>query len=110
MILRNDDDCVILFVNSGKDIKINQDLSLPIITEFDTRENFKDVLLASLYSQVEFLRSELIEKNHIIKSLLLFSATPINSEISGNESKADSEIAVHSAENINKSTDKYNKQ
>lgn len=34
-------------------------------------ESFKDTLLASLYSQIEFLRSELQEKNILIRALLI---------------------------------------
>ena len=34
------------------------------------RNCFKDALLAAMYSQVEFLRGELVEKNAIIQSLL----------------------------------------
>ena len=48
-------------------------------------EKFKDALLASLYSQIEFLRSELIEKNYVIKSLLNLFAMARNPAIPRSE-------------------------
>ena len=38
---------------------------------FNNNENFKNALLASLYSQVDFLRKELEEKNLIILTLII---------------------------------------
>ena len=54
----------ITFIDAtGKNININSDTELNVInSEIDT-SNYKDHLLASLYSQVEFLRNELEEKN-----------------------------------------------
>ena len=37
----------------------------------DTDSDFKDVLLASLYSQVEFLRNQLEDKDLLIRTLII---------------------------------------
>ena len=50
--------------NSGKKITIDEDIEMVI------EENFKDTLMANLYSTVDFLKKELEEKNFIIKNLL----------------------------------------
>ena len=39
--------------------------------DINVNENYKDALLASLYSQIEFLRKELEEKNFLIRTLLI---------------------------------------
>ena len=39
--------------------------------DINVNENYKDALLASLYSQIEFLRNELEEKNFLIRTLLI---------------------------------------
>ena len=60
---------------SGKNVNIKNDTEIEIEIETDSRENFidtnnyKDSLLASLYSQVEFLRNEINEKNLLIRVL-----------------------------------------
>ena len=62
----------ITFVDAtGKHVNINSDTELNVINaEVDT-SNYKDSLLASLYSQVEFLRHELEEKNILIRTLII---------------------------------------
>ena len=63
-----------IFINaSGKQAKITQDDDLVIEQEsvFNTNEKFKDALLASLYSQVEFLRNEIEEKTLLIRTLII---------------------------------------
>ena len=39
--------------------------------DININKNYKDALLASLYSQIEFLRKELEEKNLLIRTLLI---------------------------------------
>ena len=46
-------------------------LSSGIDCTLNTKDNFKDALLAALYSQVEFLRNELNEKNLLIRTLII---------------------------------------
>ena len=48
------------------DLSLTEDsiLELQITPPLDVNGNFKDVLLASLYAQVDFLRSELEEKTY----------------------------------------------
>ena len=55
---------------------IINDNSLPSISStidctLNTQDNYKDALLAALYSQVEFLRNELNEKNLLIRTLII---------------------------------------
>ena len=40
------------------------------VAKLEVNEDFKDQLLANLYSTVEFLKKELEEKNYVIRSLL----------------------------------------
>ena len=82
----NKDD--LIFVDaSNKTYKINSDTELDILNVTDSMNrdnnnitshdtpidigNFKNALLSSLYSQVEFLRSQLEEKDILIRTLLL---------------------------------------
>ena len=55
---------------SGKEIKINNDTEIILEKTIDVND-YKDSLLASLYSQVEFLRNELNEKNLLIRTLII---------------------------------------
>ena len=48
------------------DMKMNISGDIPVILNDD----YKDSLLANLYSTVEFLKSEISEKNDVIRSLL----------------------------------------
>ena len=63
-------------LNKGKVCKkcLNSDeqMDIPIITEniLNIDKDCKDSLLANLYSTIEFLKNELLEKNVFIKSLL----------------------------------------
>ena len=50
---------------------------------FNNNENFKNAVLASLYSQVDFLRKELEEKNLIIRTLII-KQSQSNYEIKSN--------------------------
>ena len=58
---------------SRKQVKINKDENIQIehTPIFNSTESYKDALLASLYSQVEFLRNELEEKNLLIRTLII---------------------------------------
>ena len=82
--LHNTNDQNLIFIDSNaKDTYFNEntefsttnDLSKTIINQQQDDKydaiDYKDALLNSLYSQVEFLRNELSEKNILIKSLLL---------------------------------------
>ena len=51
-------------------LSLNGSADLPLISNLCTNESYKDALLAS-YSQVEFLRNELNEKNLLIRSLII---------------------------------------
>ena len=64
---------VITFVDkSGKEIKVNNDTEIAVERTSDMNINdYKDSLLASLYSQVEFLRNELNEKKLLIRTLII---------------------------------------
>ena len=62
----------------GNNISISSDTEIELYTKgkFDTND-FKDALLASLYSQVEFLKGELEEKNLLIHTLIINEADVI---------------------------------
>ena len=64
---------VIYIDERGKhlDVKVDEHLLLQHENPLDTQEDFKNTLLASLYSQVEFLRNEIEEKNLLIRSLII---------------------------------------
>ena len=65
------DNSMITFMDkSGKEIKINNDTEIILEKTIDVND-YKDSLLASLYSQVEFLRNELNEKNLLIRTLII---------------------------------------
>ena len=57
-------------------LKVNteDELCIENIPTINTHENIKDALLASLYSQVEFLRNEINEKNLLIRTLIIWEA------------------------------------
>ena len=63
----------IIYIDSNeKHFVINSDTELNIVRENPIDSiGFKDSLLASLYSQVEFLRNELLEKNLLIRALVI---------------------------------------
>ena len=69
---------------SGKRIMINIDdeIKLENLPDYNTSENFKDAQLASLYAQVEFLKSEMAEKNLVIRTLLNNESGDINNNTS----------------------------
>ena len=56
----------------GKTVSITDDTDLNIISEnnIDVLNNHKDALLASLYTQVTFLKTEIEEKNMLIRTLI----------------------------------------
>ena len=71
----------IIFINNeGKNVTINQSTELCIIEETDdaskniptqdiNTNDFKDNLLASMYSQLEFLKQVIVKKDHQLKEL-----------------------------------------
>ena len=70
----NDD--INYITSGGKSIVINSETELDIEIESEKTNpvdstDFKDALLASLYSQVEFLRNELSGKNLLIRALII---------------------------------------
>ena len=96
----NDD---INYINSsGKSIVINSETELDIEIESENTNpvdstDFKDALLASLYSQVEFLRNELSEKNLLIRALVIRCGESENFNPRGNSScRSDSKITTFS--------------
>ena len=68
---RNEDDIIHV---CGRDFHISEEIKFEdpftINEKYNINEKYKDALLANLYSTNEFLKSELIEKNNIIKTLL----------------------------------------
>ena len=82
-----------LYINYGDDILFKNDNNKSFI---DVNDSYKDNLLASLYSQIEFLRKELQEKNIVIRTLLIPSNdTP--------QSSMEENIDVNSCVSINDS-------
>ena len=83
------DDESIIYINvNGKNISLTEDSVIEIETtpHLDVNANFKDALLASLYSQVDFLKNELEEKNLLIRTLIIqesqaYDATTINNSV-----------------------------
>ena len=66
-----------IFVDTtGKQVKISNDEELGIRepTPLNCNDDYKDALLASLYSQVEFLRNELVEQTFLIRTLTIKDA------------------------------------
>ena len=70
----NDD--IIYIDSTGKKVKVTNEEEMEIIasTSVNCIDDYKDALLASLYSQVEFLRNELVEKNLLIRTLIIKNA------------------------------------
>ena len=70
----DDEDGIITYIDSsGKYININKETELDIEIKNDkpiNTDDFKDALLACLYSRIEDLKDELAEKNFIIRTLL----------------------------------------
>ena len=56
-------------VSTEMEIRLEDSLQREI-EHFNNEKSFKDALISNLYSTVEFLKSEMVEKNLIIKSLL----------------------------------------
>ena len=67
--------------------------------------DFKDALLASLYSQVEFLRGELEEKNLLIRTLIIKESEVYNYPESHKYSNGPSTAALRSNAINNESSD-----
>lgn len=61
----NGNDCI--YIDSQK---IYEEENIPIVIDNNKDESFKDHLLANLYSTVEFLKNELMEKNALLKQEL----------------------------------------
>ena len=92
----NDDDSIIFIDSRNNKHGISIDSELDItITHHSTAnnsimddniknespintENYKDILLSSLYSQVEFLRSQLEEKDLLIRTLIIKESDVLN--------------------------------
>ena len=72
---KHGENSIIVVDDSGREITCTCTENIPIYIENTQSENtnvdFKDALLASLYSQVEFLRKEIEEKNLFIRTLLM---------------------------------------
>ena len=68
-------------------------------------ENFKDALLASLYSQVEFLRTQIVEKDLLIRSLIIKESDIFNYESSRNVEVKNMVISNCRDVNVNESDD-----
>ena len=47
------------------------EITKSIFSKSINMENFKDALLASLYSQIEFLRNQIDEKDLLIRTLII---------------------------------------
>ena len=80
------------------------DIQLEQKLEFNSNSDYKDALLASLYSQVEFLKQELEEKNLLIRTLIIKESEVYKYYA---ESTTDSETNSSSSsihENINKTS------
>lgn len=112
------EDLIFIGVNN-KSISITNDTEIHIEiqeADIDVTGNFKDALMASLYSQVEFLKNEIEEKNLVIRILLTEnketrknSETPTQSssrfnstsEYNGDNDDTDHDISVNNITEIN---------
>ena len=66
------DEDLIIIDKQGKNIIISSDTELELDTKCICNTNdYKDALLASLYSQVKFLKNELDEKKLLIRTLII---------------------------------------
>ena len=64
---------------SGKEVKVNEEININVEPKLDfCMDNYKDALLASLYSQLDFLKNELDEKNLLIRTLIIKEADVYN--------------------------------
>ena len=63
---KSDDDSIYLIDSNGKQVTLTEEDEIDIepIAEMNCNEVYKDALLASLYSQLELLRNEIVEKNY----------------------------------------------
>lgn len=72
-----DDRIYVPIYNKVDDVRLNVDINEDIYLKLgnehivNNTDNFKDALLCSLYSQVDFLRKEIEEKNILIKALTI---------------------------------------
>ena len=116
------DDDIIFIDSRDKRIQITSETELDVINIHSTAnnsmntndnalkslidtENFKDVLLAPLYSQVEFLRTQVVEKDLLIRSLMIKKSDIFNYESSRNVEVKNSVISNCRDVNVNESND-----
>ena len=111
----------IIFIDSkGKEVHLNENSDISINLEnMDAQknqqqhdgniinsENFKDALLASLYTQVEFLKSQLLEKDVLIRTLIINESNSygkkgyIYQHGKHTNNPRDDECQSHSTENV----------
>ena len=64
---------------SGKEVKITEEIKINVEPKLDfCIDNYKNALLASLYSQLDFLKKELDEKNLLVRTLIIKEADVYN--------------------------------
>ena len=112
------DDNIIFIDSSNKKIQITSETELDIVNTYSTAnnsidsndneikslidtENFKDALLASLYSQVEFLGTQIEEKDLLIRTLIIKESDIYNYESSRNIEADNSVTSLRQETNIN---------
>ena len=72
----DDDDGELFTIDAnGTEVMVNEEINIEMEPKpVNCMENYKDALLASLYSQVDFLKNELQEKNLLIRTLIIKDA------------------------------------
>ena len=57
---------------SGMEVKVTEEIKINVEPKLDfCMDNYKDALLASSYSQLDFLKNELDEKNLLVRTLII---------------------------------------
>ena len=64
---------------SGKEVKVTEEIKINVEPKLDfCMDNYKNALLASLYSQLDFLKNELDEKKLVVRTLIIKEADVYN--------------------------------
>ena len=90
---KNDVSCVNI---EGLRIPINENIDIDLTSI--GQEKYKDALLCSLYSQVEFLREQLKEKDFVIRTLLENGLKETNETVISQKSDNNTEHSLSSSE------------
>ena len=94
-IIPDEDDLIPIDYSAKANISNNTEIDIVCQNDFNVNESYKDALLASLYSQIIFLKNEIEEKNILIRTLISKdSAVHDNNDTSSIRSDTDDYITI----------------